>query len=55
MAPRDRSTTPTSPLTIEDQYLTVEDVPYSIAVIELEGDVEPDAVQRPAELDCSFE
>jgi hypothetical protein len=45
---------PELPLTIEDQYLTVDDVAYRIDVVELSGDVEPGAVQRPEELDCSF-
>jgi hypothetical protein len=46
---------PDLPLTIEDQYLTVEDVAYSIFAIELRGDVEQDFFERPEDLDCSFE
>jgi len=46
---------PEFPLTIDDRYLTVDDVPYSIALIELIGDVEQDVFEQPDEFDCSFD
>jgi hypothetical protein len=46
---------PDLPLTIEDQYLTVDEVDYTIAILEFDGDVEPDHVERPDDMDCSFE
>jgi hypothetical protein len=48
---------PELPLTIDDRYLAIdgEEVPYYIAAIELQGDVEQDAFGKPDHLDCSFE
>jgi hypothetical protein len=48
---------PELPLTIDDQYLAVDgdDVPYYIAAIELQGDVEQDSFGKPDDLDCDFD
>jgi hypothetical protein len=46
---------PELPLMIEDQYLTVEGVDYRIDILELDGDVKPDSLRRPDDLDCRFE
>jgi hypothetical protein len=45
---------PELPLTIDDRYLAVDNVPYTIAWIELIGDVEQDYFEKPADLNCDF-
>lgn len=45
---------PELPLTIDDQYLATDDVPYYHWAVELDGDVEQDRFEKPDDLDCSF-
>lgn len=45
---------PDLPLTVDDQYLNTDNVPYYHWGVELWGDVEQEFFRKPDDLDCSF-